>query len=290
MANIIEEIFKRLQRVNHIIASRTNVSDITFADACVIAQFYHDYQNTNGIIDDVENLARQDGKSLYESAIGLKKEVDKFVSFDLSAWNASDFINMEQSHSKEYKERWDATKDKATNLWREYQTESNRLDMMDLNSEEFKTLDAQCDNIKLAYDKAHKQGEELYGIYRHEQLKCGQVHYFEMQFLELLIRKISKLVDVILKKWRTLGEGGIDMIDKSLILKEIAQLRDIVNLGVCVGIYQTCNGKQFKHMPASDFINFLNLKLDKAKSPSTASTKTTYLLYVVCCFTHHCFI
>ena len=199
MANIIEEIFKRLQRVNHIIASRTNVSDITFADAYVIAQFYHDYQNTNGIIDDVENLARQDGKSLYESAIGLKNEVDKFVSIDLSAWNALDFINMELSHLKEYKERWDAAKDKATNLWREYQTESNRLDMMDFNSEDFKTLDAQCDNIKLAYDEAHKQGEELYGIYRQEQLKCGQVHYFEMQFLELLIRKISKLVDVILK-------------------------------------------------------------------------------------------
>ena len=199
MANIIEEIFKRLQRVNHIIASRTNVSDITFADACVITQFYHDYQNTNGIIDDVENLARQDGKSLYESAIGLKKEVDKFVTLDLSVWNALDFINMEQSHLNDYKERWDVAKNKATNLWRKYQTESNRLDMMDLNSEEFKTLDAQCDNIKLAYDEAHKQGEELYDIYRQEQLKCGQVHYFEMQFLGLLIRKISKLVDVILK-------------------------------------------------------------------------------------------
>ena len=199
MANIIEEIFKRLQRVNHIIASRTNVLDITFADACVIAQFYHDYQNTNGIIDDVENLARQDGKSLYESAIGLKKEVDKFVTLDLSVWNALDFINMEQSHLNDYKERWDVAKNKAKNLWRKYQTESNRLDMMDLNSEEFKTLDAQCDNIKLAYDEAHKQGEELYDIYRQEQLKCGQVHYFEMQFLGLLIRKISKLVDVILK-------------------------------------------------------------------------------------------
>lgn len=199
MANIIEEIFKRLQRVNHIIASRTNVLDITFADACVIAQLYHDYQNTNGIIDDVENLARQDGKSLYESAIGLKKEVDKFVTLDLSVWNALDFINMEQSHLNDYKERWDVAKNKATNLWRKYQTESNRLDMMDLNSEEFKTLDAQCDNIKLAYDEAHKQGEELYDIYRQEQLKCGQVHYFEMQFLGLLIRKISKLVDVILK-------------------------------------------------------------------------------------------
>lgn len=199
MANIIEEIFKRLQRVNHIIESRINVSDITFADVYVIAQFYHDYQNTNGIIDDVENLALQDGKKLYESAIGLKKEVDKFVSLDLSAWNALDFINMEQSHLKEYKERWDAAKDKATNLWREYQTESNRLDMMDFNSEDFKTLDAQCDNIKLAYDEAHRQGEELYSIYRQEQLKCGQVHYFEMQFLELLICKISKLLDVILR-------------------------------------------------------------------------------------------
>lgn len=199
MANIIEEIFKRLQRVNHIIASRINVSDITFADAYVIAQFYHDYQNTNGIIDDVENLALLDGKNLYESTIGLKKEVDKFVSLDLSAWNALDFINMEQSHLKEYKERWNAAKDKATNLWREYQTESNRLDMMDFNSEDFKTLDAQCDNIKLAYDEAHRQGEELYSIYRQEQLKCGQVHYFEMQFLELLICKISKLLDVILR-------------------------------------------------------------------------------------------
>lgn len=199
MANIIEEIFKRLQRVNHIIASRTNVSDITFADACVIVQFYHDYQNTNIIIDDVEDLVRQDGRTLYECATDLKKEVDKFVSLDLSAWNALDFINMEQSHLKDYKERWDVAKNKATNLWRKYQTESNRLDMMDLNSEEFKTLDAQCDNTKLAYDKANKQGEELYGIYRQEQLKCGQVHYFEMQFLELLIRKISKLVDVILK-------------------------------------------------------------------------------------------
>ena len=199
MANIIEEIIKHLQRVNHIIASRTNVSDITFADACVIAQFYHDYQNTNGIIDDVENLARQDGKSLYESAIGLKKEVDKFVSLDLSAWNALDFINMEQSHLKEYKERWDAAKDKATNLWRKYQTESNRLDMMDFNSEDFKTLDAQCDNIQLAYDEADKQGEELYGIYQPEPLKCGEEPSFAMTFLELLIRKISKLVDVILK-------------------------------------------------------------------------------------------
>ena len=73
------------------------------------------------------------------------------------------------------------------------------------------------------------------------------------------------------------------MIDKSLILKEIAQLRDIVDLGVCVGVYQTCNGKQFKHMPASDFINFLNLKLDKAKVHPLPRQKQRicYMLFAV---------
>ena len=48
-----------------------------------------------------------------------------------------------------------------------------------------------------------------------------------------------------------------------LLLQETAKLRDIVGLGVCVGIFQACNGFQFKNMPASDFINFLNLKLPK---------------------------
>lgn len=73
------------------------------------------------------------------------------------------------------------------------------------------------------------------------------------------------------------------MIDNSLILKEIAQLRDIVNLGVCVGVYQTCNGKQFKHMPASDFINFLNLKLDKVKVHPLPRQKQRicYMLFAV---------
>lgn len=33
-----------------------------------------------------------------------------------------------------------------------------------------------------------------------------------------------------------------------LLLKEVAKLKDIVSLGVCVSIFQTCNGKQFKNI------------------------------------------
>ena len=53
------------------------------------------------------------------------------------------------------------------------------------------------------------------------------------------------------------------MKDETSLLKELAQERDIISLGVCVSIYQTCNGVQFRNMPASDFVNFLNLKLSK---------------------------
>lgn len=55
------------------------------------------------------------------------------------------------------------------------------------------------------------------------------------------------------------------MNDSTLLLKEVAKLRDIVGLGICVSIYQACNGIQFQNMPASDFVCFLNLKLSKDK-------------------------
>lgn len=73
------------------------------------------------------------------------------------------------------------------------------------------------------------------------------------------------------------------MNDDILLLKELAKLRDIVGLGVCVGIYQACNGVQFKNMPASDFVCFLNLKLSKEKIHILPREKQRicYMIYAV---------
>lgn len=73
------------------------------------------------------------------------------------------------------------------------------------------------------------------------------------------------------------------MNDGVLLLKEVAKLKDIVSLGVCVSIFQTCNGKQFKNMPASDFFCFLNLKLAKEKVITLPGEKQRicYMIYVV---------
>ena len=62
------------------------------------------------------------------------------------------------------------------------------------------------------------------------------------------------------------------MNDGGLLLRG-AKLKDIVSLGVCVNIYQTCNGVQFKSMPASDFVCSLNLKLPKDKVCSLPGEK-----------------
>ena len=50
------------------------------------------------------------------------------------------------------------------------------------------------------------------------------------------------------------------MNNEILLLKETAKLKEIVDLAVCVVIYQTCNGRQFRDMSGSDFVNFMNLK------------------------------
>ena len=207
MANIIEEITIRLQEVNHILTSKKEAKDVPFADALAIAQFYYDYQDTNHTIDMIEDLVHQNKEALYASALKLKEEVDCFMGMDLQIWKTLDYHGIEQSHLKVYKDKWELIKEKATKLWQEYQAQSNRLDMMSYDDENFSALDAQCDQTKSAYNEVHQQNEEAYNIYGNEQ-KCGHVRFFEMQFLELLILKLARLVHVILDDKKCVGKEG----------------------------------------------------------------------------------
>lgn len=187
-------------------SSKKEVKDVSFDDVLAIALFYHDYQDTNHIIDMIEDLVRKNRTVLYNDTLKLKEEIDCFMGTELQIWKTLDYHSIEQSHLRPYKDKWDLIKEKATKLWQKYQLESNRLDMMSYDDERFNTLDAQCDQTKSIYDKVHKENEEVYNIYRKEQIKCGHVHFFEMQFLELLVLKLSRLVDVILNNKELLGK------------------------------------------------------------------------------------
>lgn len=199
MTNIIYELITRLQKVNHMVASKQKANEVAFKEALVVAQFFHDFQNTNKVIDVMEEMAHQKIEALVEYSTKLKKLIDMFMSIDFDAWEDVNYMELADNHLVSYKSQWDAVKDKATELWNKYQSESNRLDFMDMQSEEYKELDAQCDQSRLLYNEAHKYSDELYQIYKSEQKKCILVYYFEMPFLELWGAKMSKIINAVLK-------------------------------------------------------------------------------------------
>ena len=208
MAHLIEEIAGRLQEVNSILASKHDAKEVSFDDASVLARFYHDYKNTNSVIDAAEDLAHYDKDALLAQATNLAQRLSEFSALDLTMWQRVDFAVIEQAHDPVYERRWKDAKDEATELWKKYQADSNRLDMMPLDSEEYRQLDAQCGANKRAYEAARKQANELYDLYKEDQEQRAHVHYFEMQFLELWVAKMSQIAEAIIRDTKCLIEEG----------------------------------------------------------------------------------
>ena len=208
MTNMIEVLTDRLQEVNQTIESRTKVEEVTFEDASMLAEFYHEFQNTNEFIDEAESRAHNNVGALLVCVTKLQGVIRRLLAIDLNVWKDVDFMDVEKSHLKTYQNKWNKAKEKSTKLWQKYQSESNRLDMMDFNSEEYRILDVQCEQTKLAYDKAHEETELCYAMLKSEQEYCAHVHYFEMQFLELWAAKMMQITEAVrIDAKRLLKEG-----------------------------------------------------------------------------------
>lgn len=70
---IIDNLLTRLKEVNFILATCSD-DQMPFEQAYVIARFYYDYQDTNVLIDEAENLVTEDAVRLREFAVSLKDE------------------------------------------------------------------------------------------------------------------------------------------------------------------------------------------------------------------------
>lgn len=49
-------------------------------------------------------------------------------------------------------------------------------------------------------------------------------------------------------------------MNSTALLQDTATWMDIVDLSLCLFIYEVCNDCQFEYLSGSDFVNFLNLK------------------------------
>ena len=185
MANLIEEITNRLLLVNKTIPSKKAPEEIVFEDASVLAEFFADFQYTNHLIDAAEKQAQENIHALIECNGKLLDAIFSFKSLDLQIWKQVDYIRMAKKHDDINLKELRVVEEAATKLWKQYQSESNRLDMMPFESRE-------------DYYKAHELAEKQFDIYRKVMNKCAHVYYFEMQFLEILIDKIAHIAQSIM--------------------------------------------------------------------------------------------
>ena len=66
----------------------------------------------------------------------------------------------------------------------------------------------------------------------------------------------------------------------SRILLETAKWRDVVELGLCMAIYDVCNDSQFENCTPLDFANFLNVR-EEAKAIAVVPKERLRVCYMV---------
>lgn len=208
MSNMIEMLAEQLQEVNNTIVSISKIEDVTFDNALTLVHFYDDFKNTNEFIDEVEQRAHENVGALLVSVTRLQGLIRRFLSLDLAVWREVDFVALERKHLRAYQDKWNKAKEKSTKLLQKYQSESNRLDMMDFTSEEYQELDFQCEETKDEYEDAQEKTDRYYTLLKLEQESCVQVHYFEMQFLELWASKMLEITEAVRSDAKRLLKGG----------------------------------------------------------------------------------
>jgi len=191
-----------LHTVSSLLTKFAQEGDLCFADKLQLATLCDELRDTNVIIECAEKEAKTDIRQLQEDANTMKEETESisrtiaaykqlFASIDSKAECDVYLYPFESAYSKAMQ--------RATVLWQEYTAMSNRLDMTDMQSEEYKTLDADCDAKKAEYDKAHAEVESLHAKYDAERRRIAKLYYFDIAVTELLISKIRQIAEAIIK-------------------------------------------------------------------------------------------
>lgn len=75
-----------------------------------------------------------------ECSISLLSETDGYLSPDRSELYAANFERIFEEHIKPFELRHEEAKSAATRLWRDYSAMSNRLNLLPLESAEYRLL------------------------------------------------------------------------------------------------------------------------------------------------------
>lgn len=193
----IAQISTRLQSVNSILSSCTD-SGLSFDDTLTLSAFYRDCSDTNSIIEAAEKEVAKDADRLLSDTVSLLSEIEKFSAVGVAGIQPVNFENIFEQHVKPFEERYESVKAISTKLWQEYSAISNRLDFLPLDTDEYKTLNAECDAKKSAYDTAREQTNRLYDDWQQERDRYFCVYCFKPMFLDVLVERLKGIAESII--------------------------------------------------------------------------------------------
>ena len=191
-----------LHTVSSLFTKFAQEGDLCFADKLQLATLCEELRDTNTVIENAEQEAKTDILQLQIDTKAMAGEAESIAN--TIAGNKELFANIDckaecDAHLHPFESAYNEVMQKATALWQEYTAMSNRLDMTDMQNEEYKTLNADCDAKKAEYDKAHAEVETLHAKYDAERRRISKLYYFDIAVTELLITKIRQIAEAIIK-------------------------------------------------------------------------------------------
>lgn len=193
---MIQQIIQRLSGVNALLTT-CKQDDFSFAQALTLSLFYRDFSDTNSLVSEATGLAKENPGQLAELSSSLISESDRYLSLDRSVLQTMDFKAVFEEHLRPFERRYEEARETATKLWQKYSAMSNRLDFLPLDSEEYKSLDAECDTAKAEYDKAHAHVNLLYNEWQQERDRYFCVYCFKPMFLDVLVERLEGIAESI---------------------------------------------------------------------------------------------
>lgn len=204
---MIQQIPQRLQEVNTLLATCKQDS-VTFEQALLLSLFYKDFNETNQIVTEAAAMFQDDAEQLNEISFSLFSEAENFLSLDITGLQSVNFEGIFNDHLKPYEAKYDEAREIATGLWREYSAMSNQLDFLPLDSDEYMSLDRDCDRKKLEYDEAHARVNHLYNEWQQERERTFCVYCFKPMFLSVLVERLKGISESIISDIRWMKEDA----------------------------------------------------------------------------------
>lgn len=181
---------------------------MSFENALYIVKLYDEMPEPNNLIDEAEEMAAYDIDALEKSVIKLKEESWRFLNVGMPMLNEVDFKAIAQNYSRTFYNRHQKAEKELTTYWKVYCQFNNRLDYLDLDSQEYIETEKRCEEAKAEHEERQKAVRRLYTEYEQANIESAPVFRFRADFLETFLVRYRDIANAILADIKRIREGG----------------------------------------------------------------------------------